>query len=72
VIIPLDPLPIPGTPPAPILPGEDTGPGEAPTPVGSGVVAIPEPGSWMLLISGFGFVGLALRRRRAFGPGRVG
>ncbi len=30
-----------------------------------GIAAVPEPASWALLISGFGVVGLALRRRRA-------
>jgi hypothetical protein len=27
-------------------------------------LAVPEPGTWMMLISGFGFIGAALRRRR--------
>jgi hypothetical protein len=29
------------------------------------VAAIPEPGTWALMISGFGLMGAALRRRRA-------
>jgi hypothetical protein len=29
-----------------------------------GVAAIPEPGSWAMMIAGFGLVGLAVRRRR--------
>jgi len=31
----------------------------------SNVVAVPEPGTWALLIAGFGLTGAALRRRRA-------
>jgi hypothetical protein len=27
-------------------------------------LAVPEPGTWMMLITGFGFVGAAMRRRR--------
>ncbi len=26
---------------------------------------VPEPGTWAMLIAGFGFVGVAMRRRRA-------
>ncbi len=45
-----------------LLPGIDPGgqPGDGVPPA-----AIPEPATWLLLISGFGFIGLALRRRRA-------
>lgn len=38
---------------------------------GSGVAAIPEPGTWALMLGGFGLLGGALRRRRAL-LGRVG
>ena len=31
-------------------------------------VAVPEPGSWVLLIAGFGFIGTALRRTRRVHP----
>jgi hypothetical protein len=31
----------------------------------AGVAAVPEPGSWMLMIVGFGGIGGMLRRRRA-------
>ena len=31
--------------------------------------AVPEPGTWLTMLVGFGFIGLALRRRRAR-PGR--
>jgi hypothetical protein len=31
---------------------------------GTGVAAVPEPGSWALLIAGFGLVGATLRQRR--------
>ncbi len=34
-------------------------------PVGPGVGAVPEPGTWSLMIAGFGLLGTALRRRRA-------
>lgn len=27
-------------------------------------VSVPEPGSWLLMLGGFGFIGLAVRRRR--------
>lgn len=51
------------TPPPPVLagplPGSDAGPG--------GVVAVPEPGTWALLILGFGAIGAMLRRRRGHG-----
>lgn len=35
-----------------------------------GAGAVPEPGTWAMLITGFGLVGLAMRRRRT-GPDRV-
>lgn len=34
-------------------------------PTGPGAGAVPEPGTWSLLIAGFGLLGTALRRRRA-------
>jgi len=48
--------------------GEPAVPGDVPGgQPGDGVVpaAIPEPATWLMLISGFGFIGLALRRRRS-------
>ena len=30
-----------------------------------GIAVVPEPGTWAMLIAGFGFIGLAARRRRA-------
>jgi hypothetical protein len=33
--------------------------------------AVPEPGTWAMLIAGFGFAGAALRRRRALRPARA-
>jgi hypothetical protein len=32
---------------------------------GGGIPAIPEPDQWVMLVLGFGFVGLSLRRRKA-------
>ena len=32
--------------------------------IGAGVPGVPEPGSWAMLIAGFGLVGAAMRRRR--------
>jgi hypothetical protein len=31
------------------------------------LAAVPEPGAWMLMITGVGAIGLAMRRRRAYG-----
>ena len=48
--------------------GFGPGPGSGPGGMPGGVVPlapIPEPATWILLISGFGFIGFALRRRRA-------
>jgi uncharacterized membrane protein len=30
-----------------------------------GVAAVPEPGTWMMMLAGFGLVGAAQRRRRS-------
>ena len=69
VVIPSDPDPdievVPPPPPGgetPVAPGGGD-PGGTP---GDGITpgAIPEPATWLMLISGFGFVGFALRRRR--------
>lgn len=43
----------------PGLPGDDEPPIENPPPP-----AVPEPGTWLLLIGGFGLVGMQMRRRR--------
>lgn len=34
----------------------------------TGMVAVPEPETWLMLISGLGFVGMALRRQRRISP----
>lgn len=47
-----DPEPVPTTMPVPILPLDP-------------IAAVPEPSSWVLLILGFGLVGVGLRRRAA-------
>lgn len=43
------------------VPPTPTPPGETPPPPAP---PIPEPGTWLMMISGFGLLGLALRRRR--------
>ena len=30
-----------------------------------GIAAVPEPGTWAMMLFGFGFIGIAARRRRA-------
>lgn len=54
----------PGDPTTPADPGTPVTPTDPETPAVP-VLPIPEPGTWLLLISGFGFVGLGLRWRRA-------
>lgn len=68
--IPGDPGTTPGGPETPANPETPVDPGTPVTPVDPGVpvepsLPVPEPGTWLLLISGFGFVGLGLRWRRA-------
>ncbi len=49
--------------PPPVIFGGSSGGssgGEIPTPP----ISVPEPGSWMMLIAGVGFIGASLRRRR--------
>ncbi len=65
VIIPTDPAPPTGNPQQPV----DVGPGggssgSSPDPGGNGAGVIPEPATWMMMITGFGLVGYAIRRRR--------
>lgn len=36
-----------------------------PLPLINGLAAVPEPGTWMLMVAGLGFVGIAARRRAA-------
>lgn len=50
----------PGTPGTPDTPGNPGTPGTNPTNPG----AVPEPASWLMLIAGFGAIGVSLRRRR--------
>jgi hypothetical protein len=65
VIIPADPAPPTVNPakPADVGPGDGSA-GNTPDPSGSVSGMIPEPSTWMMMISGFGLVGLAVRRRR--------
>jgi PEP-CTERM motif len=39
--------------------------------IGNGIGAVPEPAAWALMLSGFGLVGVSIRRRRAFTAGRA-
>lgn len=43
-------------------PGGGFGPGVGPSPIPI-VAGVPQPDSWVMLVAGFGFLGLALRRR---------
>ena len=65
VIIPTDPAPPTGNPDKPVNVGPGGGnAGNTPDPSGNAPGMIPEPAAWMMMISGFGLVGLAIRRRR--------
>lgn len=54
--------PSPGPTPSPTSTSPIVSP--SPTPTQPPVSAVPEPATWLMLITGFGFLGSALRRRR--------
>ena len=57
IIVPPNPTPTPN-------PTDTPGPGPSPTPTPPDVVtAVPEPGTWLLMLFGFGFYGFAMRKR---------
>ena len=56
------PTPLPTVVPTPV-------PTATPTPLPPITAAVPEPGTWLMLITGFLAIGLSLRRRRRSGDG---